>query len=168
MLEAIFIIVMIVLTVLAIVFFWLPFGWIVILACALGSDDPNLGACDMAHTAAIIYGVSGLILAVVNSRSIVAWLHYLFVPHPAAPVLRAATGETSPAPLDADALARALVPKDDLPPGFVASNMRRKAERLRERAQAQKERYRTEARLAEEAVEMERERRRLMDRKKER
>ena len=122
----------------------------------------------MTQIASIIYGVTALILAAVNSRTIVAWLHYLFVPHPAAPVLRAATGETNPAPLDADALARALVPTSDLPSAFVTRNMRRKAEQLRERAQAQKERYRAEAKLAEEAVNMERERRRIMNRMQER
>ena len=144
MLEAIFIIVMIVLFVLAVVFFWLPFGWIVILACALGSDDPNLGACDMTHTAVVIYGATALILAVVNSRSIVAWLHYLFVPHPAAQVVKRSRGEASDHKKLATTIEASHLSTIEKPPKpFVSRNMKRKADELA----ALTERYAAEGEL---------------------
>lgn len=100
-------------------------------------------------------------------RPFLAGLHYLFVPHPAEKTINRASGRKHPPPLDANRLADDLEPTSTLneepPPSFVSNNMAMKAEKLREKAEAQRERYEEEARLAEEAIEMERARRRRDD-----
>ena len=86
------------------------------------------------------------------------WLHFVFVPHPATKVIKRATGSDA-APLDAPALGRRirLAFEANTPPlSFISKNMERKARAARERAEAQRKRYEEEARLVNEAIEMER------------
>jgi hypothetical protein len=84
-----------------------------------------------------------------------AWLHYVFVPHPAARVLDQPHGSVRPRPIDCPELANALNEKDKPPfwfwwvPSFVSRNMNKKAK-------AYEERLRAEADMLEAAVERER------------
>lgn len=100
---------------------------------------------------AIARGLSRLVVAVVKFplyvlRSLVklpGWLHYVFVPHPAARVLDKACGNITPRPIDAEQLADVL--RDDAKqpfwfwfiPDFVTRNMAKKAKAYEEQLRAQ-------------------------------
>ena len=114
----------------------------------------------------VLFGAFALVLLYFSPR-IIRWAHYIFVPHPAEPPIKRATSGSGQ-PLDATALAQSLKPpaRQTPPLRFVSENMARRAEVLRQRADAQRKRYEEEKRLADEAVEMERARRRRDDRRR--
>lgn len=84
-----------------------------------------------------------------------AWLHYVFVPHPAARVLNQAHGAVTPRPIDAQQLADVVRDEAKPPfwfwlvPSFVTRNMAKKAK-------AHEERLRAETEMMKAAVERER------------
>lgn len=84
-----------------------------------------------------------------------AWLHYVFVPHPAARVLNQAHGAVTPRPIDAQQLADVVRDEPKPPfwfwlvPSFVTRNMAKKAK-------AHEERLRAETEMMKAAVERER------------
>jgi hypothetical protein len=84
-----------------------------------------------------------------------AWLHYVFVPHPAARVLNQAHGAATPKPIDAVKLADVVRDEAKPPfwfwlvPNFVTRNMAKKAK-------AHEERLRAETEMMRAAVERER------------
>ena len=118
----------------------------------------------------ILWSILATIVFLILFRArypILQFVHYVFVPHPAKRTIDRATRGANPAPLDANRLAKDVRPSPaqstDPPASFVSRNMARKANQLRQKAEARRQRYQAEARLTEEAIEMERARRRRND-----
>lgn len=119
------------------------------------------------HGSAIFGGLARLVVGLLKAviavpllilRAIArlpAWLHYIFVPHPAARVLNQAHGAVTPRPIDAQQLADVVRDEAKPPfwfwlvPSFVTRNMAKKAK-------AHEERLRAETEMMKAAVERER------------
>lgn len=102
-------------------------------ACVLGNEIVCSGLGDMYLTFFEALGIcllgAGVLFALWRPKLVLAYLHYFFVPHPAAEALRERGTADSPLPIDREKLSKGLLgaPPPWWMPEFVERNRARKA-----------------------------------------
>ena len=88
----------------------------------------------------LLFVLGLLFAAIYYFGALVRGAHYLFAPHPAEKVLRAAQEDNKASALYTEAMLKAVqVDADDLPPEYISRNHGRKAEALTKRVKAETE-----------------------------